>query len=80
MLVGKTIAVMGTGFNHVFPEENKDIYNRILSEGGLILTEYEDNIGFVSKNFPERNRIVSRAFKRSTCCGSRFYKWYKYYC
>jgi DNA processing protein len=56
---GKTIAVMGTGFNHIFPKQNEDIYKRILDEGGLVITEYEDNVGPLSKNFPERNRIVS---------------------
>jgi DNA processing protein len=56
---GKTIAVMGTGFNHIFPEENKDIYERILKEDGLIITEYEDDVDFESKNFPMRNRIIS---------------------
>jgi len=56
---GKTIAVMGAGFNNIFPEENVDIYKRIIKEGGLILTEYEDNKKPLAKNFPERNRIVT---------------------
>jgi DNA processing protein len=56
---GKTIAVMGTGFNHIFPKENEDIYRRILDEGGLIVTEYEEDVGPISSHFPERNRIIS---------------------
>ena len=56
---GKTIAVMGTGFNYIYPEENRSLYKRILNENGLIITEYEDDVSFCSKNFPERNRIVS---------------------
>jgi DNA processing protein len=56
---GKTIAVMGSGFNHIFPKSNADIYERILNEDGLIITEYEADTEPVSRNFPERNRIVS---------------------
>ncbi len=56
---GKTIAVMGTGFNRVYPDQNIDIYERIINENGLIITEYEDNVEFKTKNFPYRNRIVS---------------------
>lgn len=56
---GKTIAVMGTGFNHIYPVKNVDIYNRILDEGGLVITEYIDNVKFYSSNFPKRNRIIS---------------------
>lgn len=56
---GKTIAVMGTGFNHIYPVQNVDIYNRILEESGLIITEYQDDVKFISSNFPRRNRIIS---------------------
>lgn len=56
---GKTIAVLGSGFNHIFPKENIDLYNKIIDNDGLVITEYEDNIEPLSKNFPERNRIVS---------------------
>lgn len=56
---GKTIAVMGSGFSNIFPKENINIYERILSQNGLVLTEYDDDIKPISKNFPERNRIVS---------------------
>lgn len=56
---GKTIAIMGTGFNHIYPVENVDLYNRILDEGGLVLTEYPNQMGFKSSNFPYRNRIIS---------------------
>ena len=56
---GKTIAVMGTGFNHIYPVENVDIYNRILDENGLVITEYSEDTKFKSSNFPSRNRIIS---------------------
>lgn len=56
---GKTIAVLGNGFNNIFPKENIELYERILASGGVVITEYEDDIEAESKNFIERNRIVS---------------------
>ena len=56
---GKTIAVMGTGFNHIYPVKNVDIYQRILKESGLVITEYENTVEFEPSNFPKRNRIIS---------------------
>ena len=57
--LGKTIAVLGNGFNYIFPEKNKDLYKKILNNGGLIISEYPPNTKCQSKYFLERNRIVS---------------------
>ena len=65
---GKTIAVMGGGFNHIFPNENIELYKRIIKNGGLVVTEYEDDTKALSDNFPKRNRIISRSFTRSISC------------
>ena len=35
-----TIAVLGSGIDYIYPKENKKLYERILSEGGLIISEY----------------------------------------
>lgn len=56
---GKTIAVLGSGFNHIFPEENEELFYEILEEGGCIISEYEPNTEPNSKHFPIRNRIIS---------------------
>lgn len=56
---GNTIAVLGGGFNHIFPPENIDLYKRILDSGGLVVSEYEDDVKVESKNFIQRNRIIS---------------------
>ncbi len=56
---GKTIAVLGNGFNHIFPEENTKLYQEIIENGGLVITEYPPDEKAKSKNFLERNRIVS---------------------
>ena len=55
---GKTIAVLGTGIDICFPKSNKQLYERIASEG-LIVSEYApgDNTGAWA--FPERNRIIA---------------------
>ena len=56
---GKTIAVLGNGFKHIFPEENEELYEQIIKNGGLVVTEYSPEVNAESKNFLERNRIVS---------------------
>lgn len=57
--VGKTVAVLGSGFNNIFPEENKELFYEILNQGGCIITEYEPDVEPEGDNFPRRNRIVS---------------------
>lgn len=54
----KTIAVLGTGFDKLYPKENMGIYNKILDEG-LVITEYIIGTKLYPKNFPRRNRIIS---------------------
>jgi len=54
---GKTIAVLGSGFNHIFP--SKKVYKQILKNGGAVITEYEENVKVFSQGFRDRNRIVA---------------------
>ncbi len=56
---GKTIAVLPSGLNNIYPKENINLYKEIIKNGGVIVSEYEDNIKATSKNFLERNRIVA---------------------
>ena len=56
---GKTIAVLGNGFNHIFPKENIELYKEIIREGGLVVSEYPPDTKAKSSLFLERNRIVS---------------------
>ena len=56
---GRTIAVLGGGFNNIFPEENEELFHSILKNDGCIISEYEPSVIPESKNFPKRNRIVS---------------------
>lgn len=56
---GKTIAVLGGGFNYIYPEENTNLFFSIIENGGAVISEYEENTQPASKRFAERNRIVS---------------------
>ena len=55
---GKTIAVLGSGIDVVYPKEIAKYYREI-SEKGLIISEYIVGTAPESKNFPQRNRIIS---------------------
>lgn len=56
---GKTIAVLPSGLNKIYPQENEKLLKTILENGGLIITEYEENEEADYNKFLERNRIVS---------------------
>lgn len=56
---GKTIAVIGSGLNKIYPKENYNLYKKILENGGTVVTEYSENTSPSSQNFPLRNRIIS---------------------
>ncbi len=57
--VGKTIAVMGSGFNNIYPKENIELARKIIKSGGCIITEYTAKTKPEKLNFPQRNRIIS---------------------
>lgn len=56
---GKTIAVLGCGLNKIYPKENKELFYKIIDNGGAVISEYENDIDAESKFFIQRNRIVS---------------------
>ncbi len=56
---GKTIAVLPSGLNNIYPQENEKLWKDILKNNGLLVTEYEENEKASSQKFLERNRIVS---------------------
>lgn len=55
----KTIGVIASGFDYVYPAANKDLYKRIENGGGAIFTEYYPAFEPLKFRFPQRNRIVS---------------------
>lgn len=56
---GNTIAVLPCGFNNIYPEQNINLYQQILNNNGLVLTEYKENEKATSEKFLQRNRIIS---------------------
>ena len=54
----KTIAVIASGLDIVYPASNHSLYREI-EEKGLILTEYEPGTKPFKGNFPQRNRIIA---------------------
>lgn len=55
---GKTIAVLGSGFHHLYPMSHDEIFQEIVQKG-LVITEYPPHVRAKRYHFPERNRIVS---------------------
>lgn len=56
---GNTIAVLGSGLNKVSPVGNKPLFDRILDNGGAVMSEYLPNATATKYSFPERNRLIS---------------------
>ena len=56
---GKTVAVWGTGIDVIYPKENKGLAERIVKEGGAIVSENPMGTFPAPQNFPIRNRILS---------------------
>ncbi len=54
-----TVAVLGSGIDNLYPRENADLANRIVREGGAVITEFPLGTIPDAGNFPVRNRIVS---------------------
>jgi len=55
---GKTIAIMGSGHNRIYPPENKKLCEEI-AEKGAVLSEFSPDEPPLKTNFPRRNRIIS---------------------
>ncbi len=55
---GRTLGVLGSGFNHFYPAENRDLSERIAVQG-CVLSEFPFDRPPAPRNFPRRNRIIS---------------------
>ena len=57
--MGKTIAVMGTGLNQIYPVYHTNLAQKILGSGGVLLSEFPLEAKGAMWHFPLRNRIIS---------------------
>jgi DNA processing protein len=55
---GRTIAVLGTGINLIFPAENVELFERIAAQGAVV-TQFPFNRKADKQSFPIRNRLVA---------------------
>jgi len=56
---GRTVAVMGTGLDQVYPRDHKKLTDEILNHAGALVTQFPLGTPPVSENFPYRNRVIS---------------------
>ena len=55
---GRTIAIVGTGIDTVYPEANQDLAAEIEANGAIV-SEFPLGVQALAKNFPQRNRLIS---------------------
>lgn len=55
---GRTIAVIGSGLDVIYPPENKKLFDQI-AENGVVISEYQLGTNPDAPNFPKRNRLIS---------------------
>lgn len=55
---GKTVAVLGSGLEYIYPRENRPLFQKIVEEGA-VLSEFPLESPPLGLHFPRRNRIIS---------------------
>jgi DNA processing protein len=56
---GRTVGVMGTGIDQIYPRDHKKLADEILKQKGALVTQFPLGTPPVSENFPYRNRVIS---------------------
>ncbi len=62
---GRTVAVLGSGLNRIYPAENRGLYHEIARKGAVV-SEFDLDTRPEARNFPRRNRIIA-GMSTGTC-------------
>ena len=58
---GLTVAVLGCGLDQIYPRSNAKLAQRVIDQGGALISEYPIQTPPLAHHFPERNRLISGA-------------------
>ncbi len=56
---GRTVGVMGTGLDQIYPRDHRKLADDIVKQNGALVTQFPLGTPPVSENFPYRNRVIS---------------------
>ena len=59
LAAGRTVAVLGSGPDRIYPPRNASLANQIADQGGAVVSEFAPGSPPLPSQFPQRNRIIS---------------------
>lgn len=54
-----TVVALACGLDHVYPPENKNLFQKVIDNGSTIISEYPPGTPPLGRQFPARNRIIA---------------------
>ncbi len=56
---GRAVAILAGGLNNIYPTANRQLAQKIINQGGLLLSEYPPGTAYLKQHFPLRNRLIA---------------------